>query len=63
MEKFCWLVSHIDGVLEGQPPFSYEPFTRGGLSEGNTPGSVVTVMTWARESSKSTVSGDAELVR
>ena len=25
MEKFCWLVSHIDGVLEGRLPFSYEP--------------------------------------
>lgn len=25
MEKFCWLVMHIDGVLEGQAPFSYEP--------------------------------------
>lgn len=25
MKKFCWLVSHIDGVLEGQLPFSDEP--------------------------------------
>jgi hypothetical protein len=51
MKKFCWLVSHIDGVLEGKVPFSNEPYEEG-LSEGNTPGSVVTVMTWARESSK-----------
>lgn len=28
MEKFCWLVSHIDGVLEGQLPFSYEPLRK-----------------------------------